>query len=84
LLQWQVFWLGPHQMSLPAGFVALGSGMKHLAILPAGRAGEPYSYGDSAGLAPDFPFNSAHAVAQAKTNYAANVRGKAFGGIAYY
>ena len=43
--------------------------------LPLG-AGEPYSYGDSAGLAPDFPFNSAPAAAGAKTNYAANVRGK--------
>ena len=51
------------------------SGMEHLAVLPTRGvgAGDPYSYGDSAGVAPDFPFNSASAVALAKTNYGANV-----------
>jgi hypothetical protein len=49
---WQVFWLGVHRIlpvpALPKQWL--------YTIYPA-RAGPLYSYGDSAGISPDFPFN---------------------------
>jgi len=48
---WQVFWLVPSPADLPIR-QATDSGLKF-----AGSVSGTYSYGDSAGFTPDFPFN---------------------------
>jgi len=56
---WQVFWLG-RSLHLPV-FLKIDSGVRKVAFLflPFGevRWGRLYSYGDSTGLTPDFPFH---------------------------
>jgi hypothetical protein len=52
---WQVFWLGVHFNAFPYFTVAK---IKASQSPPLGGLEEaPYSYGDSAGFTPDFPFN---------------------------
>ena len=55
----QVFWLMLHRYTFPSA--AADSGLCVWAVIPLPAAPERgiYSYGDSAGLTPDFPFNDA-------------------------
>ena len=68
VLIWQVFWLGVYFNAFPL--------IKIVAKIEASRKPPPrkgfgealYSYGDSAGLTPDFPFNPAHAGTKSVAN----------------
>jgi hypothetical protein len=52
LSNWQVFWLNPQLMAFPF----LNSGKENKLFCDLLCGGGLYSYGDSAGITPDFPF----------------------------
>jgi hypothetical protein len=55
-LIWQVFWLGVYFNAFP--LIKIVAKIEASRTPSSGGVGEaPYSYGDSAGFPPDFPFN---------------------------
>jgi len=55
----QVFWLMLHLRTFPSGGADSGTEEAGDSATGVTGAGAFYSYGDSAGFAPDFPFNDA-------------------------
>src|SRR5258708_2247523 len=67
---WQVFWLVSDPASLPIRQCGQWFGVcRSFSLFLSRGSGDTYSYGDSAGITPDFPFNDAGA----STSIGANV-----------